>query len=164
MMPGLGQVYVGYYKHGFVIMGVFALVISLLAAIEGESSGLAPLMGTFLPFFYFYNIIDAIRKAKIYNQVIDGISQAKLPEDLQFSGFAGSLAGGLVLIFVGLLALLHTLFGMSLAWLADWWPLFLVVMGVYLVYKDIQDKGPEHPLFGILRSRSTTLDKDETAA
>ena len=59
-MPGLGQIYVGYYRHGFVN----ALVIGgLCSFMEPAPSTLVPLAAIFLAFFWLYNIVDAGRRA-----------------------------------------------------------------------------------------------------
>jgi len=60
-MPGLGQVYVGYYQRGFVNIAVAAGVIFLLN--QYELREFQPLLGVFLPFFWIYNMIDAARCA-----------------------------------------------------------------------------------------------------
>ena len=49
-MPGLGQVYLGYYRRGFVHILVVGCVISFLAA-SGHHNPLVPLFGLFLAFF-----------------------------------------------------------------------------------------------------------------
>jgi LiaF transmembrane domain len=156
MLPGLGQVYVGYYKVGFMMISVFAVTIAILNA-TGESS-LTPLFGIFLPFFYLYNIIDAIRRAKIYNQVLEGVSQAQLPEDFQMPGLAGSLMGGIALIVIGFLLFLNTMFDVSLVWLENWWPVALIFGGVYLVYKDMKSKGSDN-LLDHITGRSGSADE-----
>ena len=69
-MPGLGQVYVGYYQRGFVHIFVVAGIIALLAA--DVLGPLIPLAGLFLGFFWLYNMIDAGRRAALYNQALSG--------------------------------------------------------------------------------------------
>ena len=132
LMPGLGQVYVGYYQRGFVNLAVVASVITALSV--SLIPGLEPLFGIFLGFFWLYNIIDAYRRASLYNQALDGLGGVELPEDFQLPD-RGSVAGGVVLIVIGLLLFMHTKFDMSMAWLQEWWPLVAVGLGVYLVYK-----------------------------
>ena len=137
IMPGLGQVYVGYYKQGFINAITFAVLISF-TTLEIES--LIPLVAIFLGFFWLYNIVDAGRRASLYNQALAGGGDIELPDSFEAPSLGGSMAGGAVLILVGLVILSHTAFGASLAWLEDWWPLALVGLGGWLVYKAIQDK------------------------
>ena len=140
-MPGLGQVYVGYYQRGFVHLIVVATAISLLAS--GSLGPLIPLVGLFLAFFWLYNMVDAWRRAALYNFALEGGSEIELPDDLQMPGFRGSLAGGASLIVIGLVLLANTRFGVSLAWIEEWWPLAIVAFGGYLAWKALQEKTAE---------------------
>jgi hypothetical protein len=90
----------------------------------------------FLAFFWLYNVVDAYRKASLYNQALAGLGPTELPEDVQMPGKQGSLLGGILLIIFGTLALAHTKFGYSLDWIEDWWPAALVLIGAYLIYKS----------------------------
>jgi len=136
-MPGLGQIYVGYYQQGFVNVLVVGSLIAILNAGIGK---LQPLCGIFLAFFWLYNIVDAYRKASLYNQALAGLGPTDLPEDIQTPSRQGTLLGGILLIAFGVLALAHTRFGYSLEWLQDWWPAALVVIGAYLIYRSWTDR------------------------
>ncbi len=140
ILPGMGQVYIGYYKHGFIYMLIYAIVITMMTGGGMDESGMAPLGGIFLAFFFFFNIIDAVRRAKMVNHVIDGAIQAELPEDFELPGIRGSVTMGIVLIVVGVLMFLHTMFGMSLTWIQDWWPVGMIGFGVFLIYKDVKNQ------------------------
>ncbi len=139
-MPGLGQIYVGYYQHGFIYVAVVAFIITALASGVGS---LEPLLGFFLSFFWLYNIIDAVRRAKLYNQILEDGEIVELPEGFKMPGMAGSLAGGIVLIVMGGLIFLHTKFDVSMEWLEEWWPLAVLGLGVYLVVKAVRSKRAE---------------------
>lgn len=133
LMPGLGQVYVGYYQRGFIHAGVVATLITLLATEELDE--LTPLAAVFLAFFWLYNIIDAGRRAALFNEVLAGRTGVELPSDLMTPGLGGSVVGGVAIALVGAILLSRTAFGMSLAWLEAWWPVALILFGGYLVYK-----------------------------
>jgi hypothetical protein len=135
--PGLGQVYVGYYQQGFINIIVVASLIALLAKGIG---GLQPLAGVFLAFFWLYNIIDAARRASLYNQALAGIGAGKLPEEPKLLGNQGSLVGGILLIGLGLVTFSHTKLNVPLDWLEDWWPLALVGIGAWLVFRFVQER------------------------
>ena len=139
IMPGLGQVYVGYYQRGFVHVAIFAGIITMLAS--GAARGLEPLLGIFMGFFYFYNIVDAGRRASFYNQALNGMHQMELPEDFKMPGGSGSLVGGVLLTAIGVLLFLHTRWDFDLEFLADWWPLVLVALGINLIYRARTRKG-----------------------
>jgi hypothetical protein len=146
-MPGLGQVYVGYYQRGFINAAVAATLITLLAS--GRVIPLIPLLGMFLAFFWLYNVIDAGRRASLYNEALAGRTDIELPQDLKTPGLGGSLIGGIAVAVFGFVLLLHTRFDMSLDWVDEWWPVALIGFGAYLVYKARQEKnapvGPSHP-------------------
>lgn len=137
-VPGLGQIYVGYYQRGFVHAVVIALLISLLAS--GDLDALTPLAAVFMAFFWLYNVIDASRRAALYNQALAGIGGVELPEDWKVPGFRGSILGGALIAAFGVLLLMETAFEMRLDWIEDWWPLAIVAFGLYLVYKAIDDR------------------------
>jgi len=134
IMPGLGQVYVGYYQQGFINVLVVASTITLLAS--ETLRGAEPLLGLFLAFYWLYNIVDAGRRASFYNQALAGLEPGALPEQIKLPGTKGSLAAGVALIAAGLVFLSHTMFGASLRWLEDWWPMALVIVGAWLVWKS----------------------------
>lgn len=140
LMPGLGQVYVGYYQQGFTNIIVAAGVITLLSEDTHIGiRGLEPLLGVFLAFFWLYNIVDAGRRAAFYNQALTGLGKTELP-DLKMPSGGGSLAGGTALVIVGLIFFSYTMFGWSLEWLERWWPIAIVAGGCYLIYRSIEDR------------------------
>jgi hypothetical protein len=129
-LPGLGQVYVGYYQRGFIHIAVAATVITLLNT-RGLRE-LEPLLGVFLAFFWIYNMIDAGRCAAAVNRGAEAGMQPQLPE-LPAAVGGGSVFAGVLLVVVGLIILGRTVLGISLDWLASWWPLLLVVFGVRMI-------------------------------
>lgn len=145
-MPGLGQVYVGYYNQGFVNMFVCGGTIFLLS-VSGHHYGgalraLAPFLGFFLAFYWLYNMVDAYRRATFYNHALAGLGPVDFPESMKLPKTHGSLAGGIVLIALGLLLFANTALGMSLDWLEQWWPMGLVLIGAWLVYRSVTEKRP----------------------
>ena len=141
-MPGLGQVYVGYYNQGFVNMAVCGGTIFLLS-VSGHHralDALVPFLGFFLAFYWLYNMLDAYRRAAFYNQALAGLGPVEFPEDMKLPKAQGSLAGGVALIVIGLLLFANTAFGVSLDWLDQWWPMGLVLLGAWLVYRNVAEK------------------------
>ena len=135
MLPGLGQVYVGYYKRGFMNILIAGSVFSVLQATAESNPPYMPLGIFFLIFFELYNMIDAFRRATLYNLSLDGIEQITMPDDITDSSINGSFLGGGALVIFGLIALTNTAFGFSLEWLEQWWPVIPLGFGGYLVYK-----------------------------
>jgi len=138
MMPGLGQVYVGYYQRGFVHAAVVATLVTILAS--GTLDRLNPLFALFMSFFWLYNIIDAARRASLYNDALAGNPSIELPQDFKMPGLQGSIFGGAALIVGGFILLLHTRFGVSLEWVEQWWPVAPMMFGAYLLARAIQDR------------------------
>ncbi|HJO11003.1 MAG: hypothetical protein QGG67_08075 [Gammaproteobacteria bacterium] len=142
LLPGLGQVYVGYYRRGFINIFVAGGVFSLLVATPNNAPPYMPLGVFFLIFFELYNMIDAYRRAIMYNLSLDGIEQITMPDEINDSAFdniGGSFLGGGILLLFGVIALSNTAFGLSLEWLESWWPVLPMGFGGYLVFKAYQD-------------------------
>lgn len=138
IMPGLGQVYLGYYQLGFVNAIVICVLLTLLAS---QSLGsLVPLASVFMAFFWLYNIVDAGRRALLVNESLTGrATSLELPKDFASPGMRGSVMGGAVLVAIGLVLLSRTLWGLSLEWVEDWWPAAIVLFGGYLIFKAKSD-------------------------
>jgi hypothetical protein len=140
LMPGVGQIYVGYYKLGFIHNIIFGSTIAFLTSVRGPSP-LLPVMGIFLAFFSVYNIVDAGRRATLYNLALDGMEGIELPDmNTAMPSFGGSLGGGMALIILGVILLANTRFGMTLDWVEEWWPLAPILFGVYLLAKALQER------------------------
>jgi hypothetical protein len=135
-MPGLGQVYVGYYQRGFIHAAIFVILITLISSGAGS---LEPLFGTSLGFFILYNIIDAGRRAVLYNQAMAGAAQIEMPEDMKMPT-GGSLGGGIILTIAGVLLIMYTKFDFDMEWINEWWPLGLVGLGIHLILKSRREK------------------------
>jgi hypothetical protein len=138
-MPGLGQVYTGYYIRGFAYITTVAAIITLIAT--GDMDELTPFLGLFLAFFWLHNCIDAARRATFYNQMLAGGTDVDLvAPEMKMPGSGGSALAGIGLIVVGVIALSYTRFDMSLAWLEDWWPVIPIGVGVYLIGMNLLEK------------------------
>ncbi len=138
LFPGIGQVYVGYYRQGITFAIVFIGLITVLA--QGDMNGLEPLFGLSMGFVWLYGIIDAARRAQAVNRALEGYGPEGVPEDMPLPGSGGSFGGGVALIVVGLLLLMNLKFDMDMAWLAEWWPLGLIGFGGWLVWKARTEK------------------------
>jgi len=141
LVPGLGQVYVGYYGQGFINIIVIGTLISLLAPGPRFHWPLTPLLVFFLVFYWLYNIVDAARRASFYNQALAGMSLTEMPPELRMPGSYGSLVGGMLLILAGVVIASRTIFGYSLEWLQRWWPLAPILFGAYLVFQSLRERG-----------------------
>ncbi len=138
MMPGLGQIYVGFYQQGFTNALIVAAVIGLLNT--RISHQIAPLFGFFLAFFWLYNMVDAWRRAVFYNNALAGIGPATLPEDFTAGLGKGSAIGGAAMVLVGAVLLSNTLFSVPLDWLEHWYPVVFIAIGAWLIYPALKRK------------------------
>jgi TM2 domain-containing membrane protein YozV len=146
IIPGSGQVYVGYYVTGFIYILAFAGIISVLSSNAGR--GGEPFFGIFLGFFYVFNIVDAARRAKQYNRLYRGEAEEKLPTD-------SPLIGGIVLVAIGLILTLEITLDMDLDFLSNIWPLAILVTGLYLLWKFKRTKDELRSGGGDMGSAST---------
>jgi hypothetical protein len=137
-MPGLGQIYVGYYQRGFI----HAIVVGVLLALANlnPQMSLQPAVVIFTIFFWLYNVIDAGRRADLYNQTLLGTEAIELPQDLKMPGVGGSIVGGLLLVAVSVILLLYTRFDVPMEWIEEWWPAAGILLGLYLLAKGIMER------------------------
>ena len=140
LVPGLGQVYVGYYRQGFVNTLVIGTMISLLAPGPRFHWPLTPLLVFFTVFYWLYNLVDAARRASFYNQTLSGIAMTEMPREFRMPESHGSLAGGVLLILAGLVIGSRTVLGLSLEWFHHWWPLAPILFGAYLVIQSLRER------------------------
>jgi hypothetical protein len=129
LFPGLGQVYNGQIARAFVFF--FAFVGSIYLTSEGY-----PFPFAFcIPFVFFYNMVDAWKGASLINARFLG-GQGEVAEESSVE----SPAWGATLVAIGLLVLFNNLGWLDLDRLARWWPLVLILAGVWLIYASIQKK------------------------
>ncbi len=141
IMPGLGQVYLGYYSRGFVHTIVVGSIITLLAS-SALGDGAVPLLALFMAFFWLYNIIDASRRAALINLSLEGLGSIDLPNEDSFAAIRGSIGAGIGLIVLGGVFLSNTLFDLPLDWMEHWWPIAPILVGAYLLARGILDRRP----------------------
>jgi len=143
LVPGLGQVYTGYYRQGFINILVVGSLVAILSGPEQNIQGVMPLLVFFLVFFWLFNLVDSYRRASFYNQALSGIAVTELPQDFRLPEKHGSLLIGSLLVLAGVVISSHTIFGYSLEWLQRWWPAALILVGAYLVVQAILDRQRE---------------------
>jgi hypothetical protein len=142
LMPGLGQVYLGYTRLGF-LHGLTAA--ALVGVMSTNSLGtMEPMVGIFMVFFWLYNLVDAHRRALLLNEAILRTEAANLPEDLKAMSFQGRITVGVGLTLGGLLGLLFLRYDIPMAWLEMWWPAGFVLLGLYLTLTAVRDRAPKN--------------------
>jgi len=158
VLPGVGQLYIGYYVRGFTIAAAFAFSI-LIAGNARDPVG--PLLGMTAGFLWVFNIIDAGRMAAMYNHAVAGADVMEMPEDFKLPRMGGSIVGGVVLLVFGGIALSNTAFGFRLDWLEQWWPVFPLALGLYLFARGVMDQMAQREAAGA-RSFHGASGDDET--
>lgn len=133
-LPGIGQTYAGYPRRGIQIALTVAGLIMILNV--GGLHPLHPFVGIMLAFTWVFNIIDASRCARIFNQIADGGPTEVLANELPLPLRFGGRGGGIFLVALGTLLLLVTLFDFSLAFLEDWWPAGLIGLGLWMILRE----------------------------
>ena len=141
LFPGLGQVYNGQIARAFAFF--FAWVGSIYLTSTGHEFPFAFM----IPFVYLYNMIDAWKGATAINQRFLG-GRSEPEED---AAVESPIWGGILAVF-GVLILFNNLGWLDLDRLARWWPILLILVGVWFVYASLQkrravESGDEPPRF-----------------
>lgn len=139
---GVGAVYCGEYIKGLVYLGVFAGLA--WAQSLDVSDGAHIFLGLALAFFYVYQIVDAVRTAKALQMgqpVPDpfGVKRTFSTGEGKFDTSQVPV-GAVILILIGVLFLLDSVFGVHFWWLGRLWPLILIALGVWLFIKRAPGK------------------------
>ena len=130
IIPGVGAIYNGQYAKGLVHAVIFGLLVSLVSS--GSVGHLAPLFGILIAVWVFYMAIEAYQTAlkRRAGQPVDELSSLI---DLNTRG-SRFPAGAVLLIVVGLLLLLDTTDIIPLDRFLKYWPVLLILLGVYMLY------------------------------
>jgi hypothetical protein len=128
LIPGVGAIYNAQYAKGLIHVIILGLLISI--ASSGAGGGLEPLFGFMIPCFFFYMAFEAYHTAKR--------RQYGLPVD-EFSSILPARGSGfpmapVLLIAFGILFLLNNLEIIRFYQVIRYWPVFLIALGVYLLY------------------------------
>ncbi len=121
---GLGHLYLGQYSRALALFAAFWVPMIVLQL---------PLVAVF---FYFFAIFDAYRQAQLINLAAE--------EGLEppASAFYGGITAGVFLIVLGAVLLLRNWidFWAIREFLRDWWPAFLVAVGVWFVFGALKER------------------------
>jgi hypothetical protein len=129
LFPGLGHMYVGVYERALMIIGGIAVSIWAIAHSEGRLWPLAFVIA----FGYFFSIFDAYREAQIANLV-----DHELPKRRQQG--EGRLIFGVFLTVLAGMVLADNLGLFDIRWFYDWWPVLVLLIGVYFIGSWIWEK------------------------
>jgi hypothetical protein len=139
-LPGVGHLYLGLYQRAAAFFAIWVLII----AVVDRGHNASPL-GIFIPFWWFFVLIDAVRQAHALNAT--GAPESNLVTGEKPLKVQGSLAFGVFLILFGAFFLLDRFVTINLAFLFDWWPAFVILFGAWQVFtyykakKDVESGG-----------------------
>jgi hypothetical protein len=136
-IPGVGAIYNGQYVKGLV----HALIFGLLATMAANSPASAePLIGILMAAFVFYMPFEALHTATARNR---GQQPDEWSSILPMSRYrSGAPIGPIVLIAIGVLYLLNTLGLLDFHEIGRYWPVILIVIGVWMLYNRVSPPGP----------------------
>lgn len=127
-IPGVGAIYNGQYAKGLV----HAVIFGLLTSIVDSARGLEPLFGILIAVWEFYMAFEAYHTARKrrMGEPVDEYSSL-----VNLRGAKGQFpVAGVALIALGILLLLHTLNLLDFYYVSRYWPVLLILAGVYLLY------------------------------
>jgi hypothetical protein len=136
LIPGVGAVYNGQYVKGLIHVMVLGALISLVSSSAGDQ--FEAMFGMLIGVWFFYMVFEAYHTAsrRLRGLPVDEFSSLIPLQNQQ----ASSIAGPVVLILLGGLFLVMTVWP---EWVHDvirWWPLLLIVAGVYLLLIRVQSR------------------------
>ena len=138
LIPGVGAIYNAQYAKGLVHVVIWGFLVSIVSS--DAAGGLEPLFGMMIAVWHFYMAFEAYHTAKrrAMGEPVDEFSSL-VPLKGRGAGFP---ALPVVLIALGTLFLLNNLEIVRFYQIMRYWPVFLIALGVYLLYARMSSDGP----------------------
>ena len=137
LIPGVGAIYNGQYAKGLVHAIVFGLLVSVIA--NGHNGGMDALVGIMIAAWVFYMAFEAYHTARKRRY---GVAVEEFSGQFDFHAAGGRFpAGAILLIGLGFILLLNTTDIISIDDIGKYWPIGLIVLGVWLLYNRLN---PDH--------------------
>ena len=142
LIPGVGAVYNGQYAKGVIHVIILGLLISIRSS--GSAGGLEPLFGFLIALWLFYMAFEAYHTAQKRQA---GVTVDEFSSLIPMKGRgAGFPVAPVVLIAAGVVFLLNNLDLLRLHQILKYWPVFLIALGVYMLYGRLSgDSGQASP-------------------
>jgi hypothetical protein len=133
--PGIGHIYNGLYYRGVVFFGLVSAAI-VMVSLTG-----APFFGFLIPFLVFFNILDSYRQAKLINLgFATDLGLLDDPGRPRLRPGQGTMMAGVALILVGVLELMARFGIWEWVWLAEYWPVPMILIGAWLVFAALRER------------------------
>lgn len=138
LIPAVGAIYNGQYVKGLVHALIFGLLISLTNASDGTAG--QPLLAMITVAFYAYMPFEAYHTARKrqLGVPVDEWSSLLAPR----GGYSRAPIGPIVLIAIGVLFLLDTLHLIDFREVGRFWPVILILIGVFMLYNRMSSPRP----------------------
>jgi hypothetical protein len=140
-IPGVGAIYNGQYAKGLIHAVVFGLLVSLASSMRGPFE---PLIGLLIGAWVFYMVFEAYHTARKRRY---GVSVEEFSSLFDIRPTQGRFpAGAILLIALGFLLLLDTTDIISMDQIERYWPVILIVCGIYMLYVRVSSNahGPDN--------------------
>ncbi len=133
LIPGVGAIYNAQYAKGLIHVVIWGLLVSIVSS--DAAGGMEPLFGMLIAVWIFYMAFEAFHTAKKRQQgvPVDEFSSL-LPMKGRGSGFP---VAPILLIGLGTIFLLNNLEIIRMYQLLRYWPVFLIALGVYMLYSRL---------------------------
>ncbi|MCL5744981.1 MAG: B-box zinc finger protein [Acidobacteria bacterium] len=131
-IPGVGAIYNGQYAKGLVHAVIFGLLISIA---ESGAGGLGPMFGILIAVWFFYMAIEAYHTCskRRAGEPVDEFSSL-----VNLHGRSGTFpTAAVALIALGVILLMDTMGLLRFREIARYWPVLLILAGVYMLYLRI---------------------------
>lgn len=139
-IPGVGAIYNGQYAKGLIHALIFGLILSIESS--GAAPGMEPLMGIMAGIWFFYMAFEAYHTA-LKRQRGEKVDEFSSIFPLQRQPGRSFPVGPVVMIALGVVFLLNTLEIVRMSDVLRYWPVFLIVMGGYMLYTRVTESTPE---------------------
>jgi len=139
LIPGVGAIYNGQYAKGVVHVIILGVLISIMNS--GAAHQFEPLFGLLTTLLFFYMAFEAYHTAakRQRGEPVDEFSSI-FPVGRAGRGFP---LGPILLILMGVVFLLDTLEVVRLYEVMRYWPVFLILLGCYMLYIRVRGEDPD---------------------
>jgi TM2 domain-containing membrane protein YozV len=135
-IPGVGAIYNGQYAKGLIHAVVFGLLVTLAS---NTHTAFEPFIGLMIAAWVFYMAFEAYHTAHKRQY---GVSVEEFSSLFDVRATHGRFpAGALLLIGLGFILLLDTTDIISMEQLERYWPVGLILFGLYMLYARLSPAG-----------------------
>jgi cell wall-active antibiotic response 4TMS protein YvqF/B-box zinc finger protein len=136
-IPGVGAIYNGQYAKGLVHAVIFGLIISIMSHSGGDGE---PMLAFLMVAWVFYMVFEAYHTARkrLLGEPVDEFSSLVNMRP----GGRGFPTGAVALIVLGIVLLLNTLDILDFRYIARYWPVVLILAGVYMLWARLSAENP----------------------